>query len=148
MITTGKWVLWARWVGALALMMGLAYASGKFRNSPFVFWALIALIVTIPWFYKPIKQRIELAIDGQPVSLRFEINLFGRIRWRWKSDVASNSETLGQFWGVPLWFEREIAVGVSKRRLLVYAKPYPNGFLVSKGSQSYPFAVVRDAFCF
>jgi uncharacterized protein (DUF58 family) len=148
MATAGKWVLWVRWFGALALMIALAYLAGRFRDSVFAFWLFICFIVAIPWFYKPIKQRIELALDGQPVSLRIEMNLLGRIRWHWQSDVATSAETLGWFYGVPLWFEREISVGSTKRRVLVYAKPYPNGFLVSSGSQNYPFAVVHDAFCF
>jgi hypothetical protein len=148
MAATGKWVLWVRWLSTLCLVMALAYIAGQFRDSPFVSWALGGLIVAIALFYKPIKQRMELAIDDRAVLLHFEMDLLGRIQWRWVSDVASHTETLGRFWGVPRWFEREIAVGPHKRRVLVYAKPYPNGFLVSNGSQNYPFAVVRDAFSF
>jgi len=129
-------------------MLALAYLAGKVRDLPVMYWALIGLILAIPCFYKPVKQRIELAIDGQPVSIRFDMNLLGRIRWRWQSGVASNTETLGRFLGAPLWFEKEIPVGPSKRRILVYARPYPNGFLVSNGGQNYSFAVVRDAFSF
>jgi hypothetical protein len=95
MVTTGKWVLWLRWLSALALILALACLAGEFRSSPPAFWLFVTAIVAIPWFYKPIKQRIELVIDGQPVSLRLEINLLGRIRWRWQSKAASSAETLG-----------------------------------------------------
>jgi hypothetical protein len=148
MVTSGKWILWIRWLSALTLMMALAYIAGQFREAPFIRWVLIGLMVAIPCFYKPIKQRVELTIDGHAVVVHFEMNLLGRIRWRWKSDVASNTETLGRFLGAPLWFEREIPVGSHKRRVLLYAKPYPNGFLVSSGTENYRFTVVRDAFSF
>jgi hypothetical protein len=86
---------------------------------------------------------VNAEIDGKPVRMRFEVNLIGTARMKWRADGESGVISLGRLSGSPVWLEPKVSILGAERKFLIYAN-ISQGFVVGIPDKTQSFAV-RDS---
>lgn len=130
-------------MGAFILIV---IAMSSFTHSN-IQWLGIALMFAILIKYKPLKQCLELQLNQHVVAFTLHLDILGRVWATSCHDQAAEKSKIGKFYGFPVWLSHTIKIGSEEYKLLIWVKPYPQGFLVGHGSEPYQFKVNRNAMC-
>ena len=146
---SGKWKLWAKWLALIVAVYPVLYLSLKYRSVlNGAEWFLIALLIVALSKYRPVKQRFDLVIDGYPVRVTLYMNVLGQIWINWTSGADQGKSCIGKSYGVPIWLDHKINLKGKQFNLRIYAKRFPDGYMISNYGRGFDMAINYNAFCF
>lgn len=143
-----KWVLWVRWLALVGAFFVIVMAMGEFPRTSTPHWLGIALMFFLLWRYKLLKQCLELQLNGHTVAYTLHLDIRGGVWATSRCGQETKKAKIGKFYGAPVWLTHTVKAGLEEYNLLIWVKPYPQGFLVGHGSEPYHLAVKRNAMCF
>lgn len=144
----GKWKPWVRWIALMAVIFCGAWTISRTQlGRDYAFLILVALAITI-YRYRLSKQRVDLLIENFRVSLTLYMDIRNRIWVEWRSHTAAGKSCLGKSFNVPIWLDHEIGLGGQNYKLLIYAKRFPAGYMISNSGRGFQMTVLRNSFCF
>jgi hypothetical protein len=146
---SGRWKLWAKWLALITVGYPVLYLSLVLR--PVLSgaeWFLFPFIIVMLAKYPPVKQRFDLVIDGYPVRIMLYMNILGRIWINWKSGAVQGKSCIGKSYGVPIWLDHKINLNGKQFSLRIYAKRFPDGYMISNYGRGFDMEVTYNAFCF
>ncbi len=151
-----KWLLWTRWLLLMSLLVlvmpvmvrtFLEFAEG---DTLWMAWIGIFLVVGLALYlllsHKPIKQRVVLASSGGKIELMLSMNFFRQIEMRAFDGKALRIQKLGNYHGLPIWFEPSFDIAGEPQTLLLYFR-FPDGFLVTPRKSAKALAVISNEIC-
>lgn len=142
-----KWILWVKWLAAVATIFGIAAATGYSQDSNMQ-WFGIVLMLIVYVKHKPVTQCFTLRINNQIIHIKLYLDGIGRVWIINQSTLDKKQSKLGFFYNLHTWYKYSVCVNGEEFPLLILSNPFPQGFIVGKGSQSFKFEIIKNSMCF
>lgn len=144
----GRWKLWAKWLALMAIVFSAVSIIVQTQGGPNYIFLVVGLIVLAIYRYRPLKQQLDLIIEGSQVRFTLYLDLRCYI-WIDQGGYATQSPCrLGKSYGAPVWLTHEFDLNGRRYNLLIYAAKFPSGFMVSNSGRDYDMKVISSSFCF
>lgn len=145
---SGRWKLWVKWLAVFAIIFSLALTIGGTRigrDYPYVFLGAMVFIFVR---HRMSEQRLDLAIEQNLVHVTLFLDVWSRVWIEWNSQGDGGRACLGKSFRTPTWFDHEIELGRQRYNLRIYAKKYPDGYMVSNVGRGFEMTVIDNRFVF
>jgi hypothetical protein len=141
-----RWKLWANWFALLAISFALAWVVGATRigrEYPYVF--LGAMFFAL-YRHRMLVQHLDLVVEQKLVHVTLFLDVRSRIWIDWNSQGFSGRACIGKSFRIPTWLDYEIELDRQRYNLRIYAKKYPDGYMISNYGRGFEMTVVDNRF--
>jgi len=115
------------------------------RDYPYVFLgAMVVMFVR----HRMTEQRLTLALEQNLVHVTLFLDVWSRVWIEWSSQSDGGRACIGRSIRIPTWLDNEIELGRQRYNLRIYAKKYPDGYMVSNVGRDFEMTVIDNRFVF
>lgn len=94
------------------------------------------------------EQRLDLVIGQNLVHVTLYQDVLSRVWIEWSSQGDGGRACIGESIRIPTWLDYEIKLGRQRYNLRIYAKKYPDGYMVSNVGRGFEMTVIDNRFVF
>lgn len=143
----GKWKAWAKWLKLLGVLAvgGWLVRQSEQHIAVILVWA--AILAVMCFRIRRTEQCLELLIDRHPVRLNIYTDISRRVWIEWKSREQAGRSCIREPYQEG-WLDHVITLDGRQYSLLIFVKPFGDGYLVSNVGRGFEMVVVRNTCCF